>query len=134
MNVVAPHLYHIWNGYGEELVAGLCDYFSGSLCSYVFRACITKALIFAALGNFKWVRTHPLFLTIVGLSKIRVFDLLSHHHVQLLFQPMSRLYIKVVPLRVHYLALASCCCGFCKTRLKDTGQKHPAACSSWSLT
>lgn len=107
-------LYQVQNLCSTELVAGLLlRFFSGCLCSYVLRACITRTLIFAALGDFGWVRTHPYFLTTVGISRLWDLGLLPHYRVQALSQPMSGLHTKVLPMRVHCLTPESCCHGFC---------------------
>lgn len=107
-------LYQVQNLYSTELVAGLLlHFFSGSLCYYVLRACITRTLIFAALGNFGWVRTHPYFLTTVGISRLWDLGLLPHYRIQALSQPMSGLHTKALLRRVHCLTPGSCCHGFC---------------------
>jgi len=106
-------LYQVQNLYSTELAAGLPLRFSGSLCSYLLRACITRTLIFAALGDFGWVRTRPYFLTTVGISKLWDFGLLPRSHVQVTSQPVFGLHAKAALLRVHRLIPVSCWRGFC---------------------
>lgn len=106
-------LYRVQSLHITELVAELLLHFSESLCSYVIRARITRTLIFAALGDFDWVRTHPYFLTTVGISRRWDFGLLPHSCIQVLSQTMSGLPTKAVLFRVHHLTPVSCCHGFC---------------------
>lgn len=93
----------------------------------------SRTSILVEFGDFDWVRPCPYFLTTSGFSKLWDLRLLPHSYVQVLSQPVSTPHWGNTS-KGSSCSTVPCWCDFCWGKAKNTGQKHPAGCCSWTLT